>query len=144
MSAVEPGGYEDFDAFLVETQPDIEPARILIGGDMYTLPIGVPVAFTLMAKRLENATDVGALRSMLVPIFGREAIATWEETSPFSTESLPVLMRWAGANMAKPRSMTLAEAAASVEADDAGKALNREARRAAKKPKKRRSSGARS
>ncbi|WP_406298059.1 hypothetical protein OG948_21245 [Embleya sp. NBC_00888] len=136
---------EDFDAFIVETQAAIRPASIKIGNKVYTLPIGVPIAFTLMTRRLAKSEDPGVMRDILTPIFGAEALDEWERTSPFSNESLGVLMRWAGANMANPGSLSLAEAAKSVEEDEAGKApANRAAKRAAAKSSKRtKSSGKR-
>ncbi|MYW03461.1 hypothetical protein [Streptomyces sp. SID3343] len=142
VEALEP---EDFDAFIVETQAEIRPASIKIGGEIYTLPIGVPIAFTLMTRRLSKSEDPGVMRDILVPIFGAAALDEWESTSPFASDSLGVLMRWAGANMTSPGSMTLAEAAASVEEDEAGKVpANRAAKRAAAKSSKRtKSSGKR-
>ncbi|GCD94077.1 hypothetical protein [Embleya hyalina] len=140
---VQPLEAEDFDAWVSETNANIRPASIKIGGTVHVMPVGVPIAFTLQTRRLADREDVGALRTILVPIFGEQALDAWESTSPFGTEALPVLLRWCGANMAKPGSMSIAEAAASVEEDDAGKApKNRAEKRAA--AKKTKSSGKRS
>ncbi|MFE3197162.1 hypothetical protein [Embleya sp. NPDC059237] len=143
MSTAAPLEPEDFDAWIEETNADVRPASIRIGGQVHVMPLGVPIAFTLQTRRLADREDAGALRLILAPIFGEAALDAWESTSPFGTEALPVLLRWCGANMARPGSMTIAEAAASVEEDEAGKApKNRAEKRAA--AKKTKSSGKRS
>jgi hypothetical protein len=147
-------GTVDFDAFFAERRAQRGAgASMVLFGRTYTLPTQVPLAYSLLTEALADRSDLDALRQVLEPLFGADALDFWIEQGMGDNE-FSIVCHWAAANMKSPGSLSEAEAAELVEAADAGKAktpepepepVNRAERRAAAKPKKKAaSSGARS
>lgn len=114
--------HTDFDSFLAERRAAAGPAATLtLCGRDYDLPRDTPLAYALMAEA--NAEEEGreALEAVLEPIFGATALADWAAGGLGVTE-LEIVLAWAIANMRKPGSMDLAEAARLVEEAETGKA----------------------
>ncbi|MFB8241994.1 hypothetical protein ACFC58_36215 [Kitasatospora purpeofusca] len=143
--------FADFDAFFAERKAERGPgARLRLYDRDYELPTEAPLAFVLLSESMADRQDVGALREVLAPIFGADALDEWAAAGMADSE-FEIVLHWAAANMASPGALTIADAAREVAEADAGKArppANRAERRAAvktqPKPRKRATTGARS
>jgi hypothetical protein len=144
-------GTVDFDAFFAERRAQRGAgASMTLFGRTYTLPNQIPLAYSLLTEALADRSDLDALRQVLEPLFGADALDFWIEQG-MGDSDFSIVCHWAAANMKSPGSLSEIEAAELVEAADSGKAKAPEpeppanrAERRAKPPKKRASSGARS
>lgn len=152
---LEAGEVEDFDQFRKDRDNRAKPGpRLRLFGTVHELPRQIPLAFKVLEERHRDREDFDALREVLTPLFGADALDTWAAKGMGHIDFATVLA-WSSENMRNPGSVTLAEAEAAVRAewDDEGKAPaaagNREQRRAAAKKqgdkgRKKSGSGARS
>ncbi|MFB7617829.1 hypothetical protein [Kitasatospora sp. NPDC056181] len=139
----------DFDAFFAERKASAGPgAQFLLKGRVYELPTQAPLAYVLLTEAMHDRSDVGALREVLTPLFGPDALEEWAAAG-MGDEDFEIVLHWAAENMRAPGSVSMEDAAQQVAERDTGKAqppANRAKRRATAKagPKKRTTSGARS
>ncbi|MBP0456253.1 hypothetical protein [Streptomyces montanisoli] len=147
-----PGGAQlaaDFDAFFAEEATTRDRARITLYGVEYVLPESLPLMFTLQMERVQNSSDPDDVRRMLAILYGADVLDTWAEHG-MTDRQLGVVLIYSAANVRRPGAMTMQRAAELYEQQEAGKApapTNRAARRATKKPAKKKTtarSGARS
>jgi hypothetical protein len=147
----DPAEVADFDAFRKERDAAEQPgARLRLYGQTYVLPTQVPLRFVLLEERNKDREDLGAIREVLEPVYGPDALDEWADAG-MGYLDFETILAWTAANMRDPGAVSLAEAAETVarEEEQRGKAsvpANREQRRAAtksgsKKPKKRSSGG---
>jgi hypothetical protein len=139
----------DFDAFLQGRRvAEKRGARLRLCGVEYELPTQMPVAYLLLQERYKDDNDPRAIRAVLEPLFGREALDLWSD-SGLGEFDMRVVLHWSAQNMASPGSLSMEDAYEAVLTDNGGAGLgkapgNRAERRAAQrkpKPKKRRTSG---
>ena len=140
---------DDFDAFFAEEAPQ-RPKRqqFTLYGKRYTLPESLPLMYTLQAERLRESESTDDVRKMLAPLFGADALDEWAEHG-MDDRKFRIIMLYAGRNIQRPGSLSMAEAARLYDEQEAARAEgkaqapNRAARRAKPKGKKRASSGKR-
>ena len=127
----------DFDAFFAERKAARGPgAGFVFGGRTYTLPTETPLAYTLLLEANEERSDVAALREILTPLFGPDALEQWIAAG-MGDEEFQIVLAWSMANLRSPGSMSMQQAAERVAEAEAGKARTprNRAERRAKKPR---------
>jgi hypothetical protein len=133
----EPLDLEDADAFFAAEVSTVRPAVLRLYGEEYELPTRTPLAFVMLAERNAADSSIDAVRKVLTPVFGEDALDVWVDRG-MDDRQFGVILLWSTQNMRQPGCMTLAEAARIYdEQAAAGKApaptSNRAARRAAQR-----------
>ncbi|GAA1977420.1 hypothetical protein [Kitasatospora viridis] len=115
--------FADADAFFAAEVLLVQAAPLRLYGRTYTLPARTPLMFALLVERYEQDTSLDALRTVLTPVFGPDALDHWIERG-IDEHQLAVVLAWAAANMRQPGSTSLQQAAAAVadREQDLGKA----------------------
>ncbi|MCA1219888.1 hypothetical protein [Streptomyces sp. 8L] len=138
----------DFDAFFAEESETRPRARVSLYGTEYVLPESLPLMFTLQMQRVQHSSDPDDVRKMLAILYGADVLDLWAERG-MTDRQLGIVLIYSAANIRRPGSVSMERAAEMYEQQEAGKApapANRAARRATKKPAKKKtaSSGSRS
>ena len=126
--------FADADAFFAAEVSPIQPAVLRLYGEEYELPTRIPLAYAMLVERRSEDTSLEAIREVLTPVFGEDALDHWMRQG-MDDRQFGIVLLWSARNMDKPGSMSFAEAARHYDAQAAGKAPapNRAARRAASK-----------
>jgi hypothetical protein len=127
--------YTDADAFFAAEVLPTEPDVLRLYGTDYTLPVTVPLAFSLLAERHRDDDSVETLRTVLAPVFGAGALDDWLKAG-IDQRRLGIVLLWSAQNMHRPGSLAFADAVREYDQREArGKALNRAQRRAGSGPR---------
>jgi hypothetical protein len=120
----------DADAFFAAEVSTVQPVSLRLFGKDYTLPLTMPVAFSLLAERHREDESLATMRTVLAPVFGPDALDTWLAAG-IDQRRLGVVLLWSAQNMHQPHSLSFEDAVREYDTREArGKALNRAQRRA--------------
>lgn len=111
---------EDFSAFWAQRDRKGKTLRNVVPGVDVTLPAALPLAFEIEARRLQGASDLGAIHRVFGMLYGRDTLARLIEGG-LDGEQLAVLIAWGAAN-AGGKDMTLEEVSVEVDRMRAEKA----------------------
>jgi hypothetical protein len=130
----------DFDQFFAEQAEPRRGLPLRLFGRTYTLPPSLPALYMLQLHRVMHSARPEDMRRLLASLFGPEAVDEWAEAG-MSDRQLAIVLMWATANVAKPGSLTMQQAAAEYDKREAAKAGKAQGPATATRPKKNRPKG---
>ncbi|MGW8374261.1 hypothetical protein [Streptomyces sp. ODS28] len=111
----------DFDAFFAEQSAPRWGATLRLYGREYHLPSSLPLLFTLQMERVKDSDDPDDIRRLLSSLFGPRALDEWAEAG-MTDKQLGIVLLWSAANIREAGSVSIAEAAALYDEQEAAKA----------------------
>lgn len=111
----------DFDEFFAEQAAPRRGLPLRLFGRTYTLPPSLPALYMLQLHRVRNSANPEDISRLLAALFGPEAVNHWADAG-MDDRQLGIVLMWATANVAKPGSVTMEQAAAEYDKREAAKA----------------------
>ncbi|MFI0906761.1 hypothetical protein ACH4TE_25045 [Streptomyces sioyaensis] len=110
----------DFDAFFAEQNEPRFGSTLRLYGREYVLPTSLPLLFTLQMERVQNSTEPDDIRRLLSSLFGPAALDEWADHG-MTDRQLGVVLLWSAANAREPGCISIAEAVALYDEQEAAK-----------------------